>query len=411
MLQNTISELLKTQRLPIIGPPEIQRANRASIKLLPSFATILTGIRRCGKSTLQVQLMRDFPGAFYCNFENPGLFGMDERDFPAFLAALDAVAPLPAAVFLDEVQEISGWQRLVRALLDNGRMTCVTGSNASLLGRELGAKLTGRHLSHCLQPFCYSEYLAFTDRARGRDSLLAWLDDGGFPSYLRTRNETLLWELLRDVVQRDVVLRHNLRETSHVMNLALFLYANTGLPCSFQGLAKNLAIPGAAQVSAVVGFLRDAYLLLAVPKFSQSFKQRVVAPAKYYAIDNGLRRACLPQYAPDVGRRLENAVALEVFRLGRAPAYAAEKDAWECDFVTAAAGGAVTVSGGMSGAAAVQVCLELNAGNFARETRGLLAAAAQARTENAFILTLDQRDTALADGRKIEVIPAWEWLG
>jgi predicted AAA+ superfamily ATPase len=394
----------------MVEPPEIQRANRANIKLLPGFATVLTGIRRCGKSTLQAQLMRDFPGAFYCNFENPGLFGMDERDCPAFLAALDAVTPPSAAVFLDEVQEISGWQRLVRALLDRGRMTCVTGSNASLLGRELGAKLTGRHLSHRLQPFCYSEYLAFTGRTRGRDSLLAWLDDGGFPAYLRTRDATLLWELLRDVVQRDVVSRHNLREAAHVMNLALFLYAHTGQPVSFQSLAKNLAIPGATQVSAAVEFLRDAYLLLLVPKFSQSFKQRVVAPAKYYAIDNGLRRACSPQHAPDVGRRLENAVALELFRLGHAPAYAAEKDAWECDFVTAG-GGAVTASGGMNSGAVVQVCLELNDGNFARETRGLLAAATLARTDHAFILTLDQRDTALADGRNIKVIPAWEWLG
>jgi predicted AAA+ superfamily ATPase len=394
----------------VVEPPEIQRANRANVKLLPGFATVLTGIRRCGKSTLQAQLMRDFPGAFYCNFENPGLFGMDERDFPAFLAALDAVTSPSAAVFLDEVQEISGWQRLVRALLDRGRMTCVTGSNASLLGRELGAKLTGRHLSHRLQPFCYSEYLAFTGRARGRDSLLAWLDDGGFPAYLRTRDATLLWALLRDVVQRDVVSRHNLREVSHVMNLALFLYAHTGQPCSFQGLAKNLAIPGATQVAAAVEFLRDAYLLLMVPKFSQSFKQRVVAPAKYYAIDNGLRRACSPQHAPDTGRRLENAVALELFRLGHAPAYAAEKDAWECDFVTVS-GGAVTASDGMNSGAAVQVCLELNDGNFARETRGLLAAAALARTDHALILTLDQRDTALADGRNIKVIPAWEWLG
>ena len=146
-------------------------------------------------------------------------------------------------------------------------------------------------------PFSYAEYLTFTGKDRGVDSLRAYLDDGGFPAFLSERRDLVLQALLRDVVQRDVAARHGLRETRHVMNLLLFLLANTGQPLSFQTLTKNLAVPTVGQTSRYLEFLQDAYLLFAVPKFSASFKQRVIAPAKYFAIDNGLRRANSPASA------------------------------------------------------------------------------------------------------------------
>ena len=99
--------------------------------------------------------------------------------------------------------------------------------------------------------------------------------------------------------------RHGLRETRHVTNLALFLLANTGQPMSMQRLTKSLAIPTVGQTSRYLEYLEDAYVLFGLPRFSASFKQRVVTPNKYYAIDNGLRRANSPQTTPDVGHRLE----------------------------------------------------------------------------------------------------------
>jgi predicted AAA+ superfamily ATPase len=139
--------------------------------------------------------------------------------------------------------------------------------------------------------------------------------------------------------------------------LLLFLFANTGQPFSMQTLAKTLAFPSVTRVSQAVAFLRDAYLLFAVPKHSASFKRRVVAPPKYYAIDNGLRRANSPQTTPDNGHRLENAVALDLLRRGLEPCYAAEKDAWECDFVTEDT--------------LWQICWRLTEANLRREVRGL----------------------------------------
>jgi hypothetical protein len=339
--------------------------------------------------------MRRRKRVFYCNLEDTRLYGLGPEDFPAFLGAMEELAP-GADVFLDEVRELRDWQRLVRTILDRGRVVCVTGSNASLLGRELGAELTGRHLSFEVFPFSYREYLASSGRKPGVASLRAHLDDGGFPVYLRERSPHALQELLRDVVQRDVALRHGVRETRHLMNLALFLLANTGRPLSLQSLTKGLAVPAVGQTARYVEYLEDACLLLSLPKFSPSFRKRVVAPNKYYAIDNGLRCAASPQPNPDVGHRLENAVFLELRRRGGPVFYAGEKDAWECDFVTPGE--------------AIQVCAELTPHTREREVRGLLRALALPGRRNPLLLTLDQRDELRADGVRIPVRPAWDWL-
>jgi hypothetical protein len=396
ILRDTLEAILREQQPVDIQGPEVERELTQALPSRSTQALVLTGVRRAGKSTLQAQLMKEHSKPFYCNLEDTRLFELSARDFPTFLSLIEAIAPKNAAIFLDEVQEVAGWQRLVRTLMDRGRTVCITGSNASLLGRELGSRLTGRHPSFEVFPFSYTEYLAYRRRKAGAESFLAFLDDGGFPAYLRAGNQAILQELLRDIVQRDIAIRHGLRETRHVMNLALYLLANTGQPLSMQGLTKSLAIPTVPQTSRYLEYLADAYLLFAVPKFSASFRKRVVTPNKYYAIDNGLRRANSPQLTPDLGHRLENSVYLALRRRGEAIAYAGEKDSWECDFVTSTA--------------AIQVCAELTAHNRDRQIRGVLRAATLPGKRRPLILTLDQNDRIKVDGTAIEVRPVWEWM-
>lgn len=395
-LRDTLLEVLRDQRPLCPHAPEVTRSLVAALPLTSAQAIVLKGVRRCGKSSLHAQLMRREATAFYCNLEDTRLFGLTPEDFPTMLAIVEELAPGAAPVFLDEVQEVPEWERLVRSLLDHGRLVCVTGSNASLLGRELGAKLTGRHLSFEVFPFNYSEYLAYTSTAVGVTSLLAYLDDGGFPGYLRERAPQILRELLRDIIERDIALRHNLRETRHVMNLALFLLANTGQPFSLQNLTKSLAVPGVAQTTRYLEYLQDAYLLFALPKFSTSFKQRVVAPNKYYANDNGLRRVNSPQTAPDRGHRLENLVFLALRQQGTNVWYASERNRWECDFVT--------------DTLAIQVCAELTPFNRVREIEGVVQACRLPGQRKALILTLNQHDCLKELETTIAVRPVWEWL-
>ena len=402
LLRETLVTVLAASAAAAVSTAEVPRRVLNSMRRAASHALVLTGVRRCGKSTLQQQLRRRERGpAVFCNLEDTRLYGFGPADFSTFISVLEEHHP-GAAIYLDEVQEAPEWQRLVRALLDAGRSVCATGSNASLLGRELGSKLTGRHVSAEIYPFSYGEYLVFRDSGRSAATLKDYLDEGGFPGALRepATGSVLLRELLRDVIQRDIVSRYGLRDTRHLMNLALHLLAHTGQPLSLQSLAKGLAIPSVAQASRYVEYLQDAWLLLSVPRFSESFKQRVVSPPKYYAIDPGFRAANTPNPTPDLGRRLENAVLLALRRRGTAPAFAAETHEWECDFVTPEA--------------AIQVCAELTQQNRDREFHGLLAAAglpgASGRKRELLLLTMNQRDALKEGGQRIAVKPAWEWL-
>lgn len=396
LLRSTLETVLREPVLPSPPDPEVPRLLASTLRPRPSHITVLTGVRRCGKSTLQAQLMRRTGRAVYASLEDTRLFGFGPDDFSSFLSVLGEIAGARAPVFLDEVQETQDWPRLVRALLDQGRMICITGSNASLLGRELGTRLTGRHLSFDVFPFSYAEYLAFTGQAQGPASFRAFLDEGGFPAFLSLGQDVVLQTLLRDIVQRDVAARHGLRETRHVMNIALFLLANTGQPFSLQTLTKSLAVPTVGQTSRYVEHLLDAYLLIAVPRFSPSLKQRVVAPPKYYAIDNGLRRANSAHAQPDVGHRLENAVAVHLRQGTPALSYAGERGVWECDFITPDT--------------AIQVCAELTPANRERELRGAVEGTRLRGGRRGLVITLDQSDRIVEDGATIDVVPAWRWM-
>lgn len=367
-------------------------------------ALVLTGVRRCGKSTLQGQVRRGIRGpSVFLNLEDTRLYGMSPGDFPTLISILEERHP-HASVYLDEVQEVPEWQRLVRALLDRGHPVCVTGSNASLLGREMGSKLTGRHISHAVYPFSFRECLKFTKSQANAATLRDYLQRGGFPSALRAGPEqgaVLLRELMRDLVQRDIVSRHGLRAVRPLMTLALHLISHPGQPLSLQTLSKSLSLPSVAQTAKWVEYLQDAWILLSLPKFSAKFKQRVVAPPKYYAIDPGFAAANSPNATPDLGRRLENAVFLRLLRSGASPTYAASPHEWECDFVTPHQ--------------AIQCCLHLTPENRSREIRGLIEAAelpgaAPKKSRELLVLTLDQKDSLVEKGRRIRVIPAWSWL-
>ena len=369
-----------------------------------SHALVLTGVRRCGKSTLQGQVRRGIKGSSVTiNLEDTRLYGLGPEDFATMISVLDADHP-KAAIYLDEVQEVPEWQRLVRALLDSGRRVCLTGSNASLLGREMGSKLTGRHLSHEVYPFSFREFLEFTGQKAGASSLENYLVRGGFAAALRVEPEqgsVLLRELLRDVVHRDIVTRHSLRTARPLMILALHLLAHPGQPLSLQALSKGLGLPSVAQTGRMVEYLQDAWLMLALPRFSASFKQRVTSPPKYYAVDTGLAAANSPNPTPDLGRKLENAVLITLRRKGAVPAFAAAPHEWECDFVTADL--------------AIQCCARLTPENRQRELRGLLQASAlpgstRKRGRELLIITLDQEDALTEQGQDIRVIPVWKWL-
>ena len=365
--------------------------------LLDSHVLDITGVRRCGKSTVMRQRMRgsDTPW-FYVNFESPLLTQFEMRD----TIRLDSLIDKSGArrLFLDEVDQFSGWEKYVRQKLDEGFHVCVSGSNASLLEGEVGTKLTGRHVSKELFPFSYREYLSLTGQKPSAESVAAYAHDGGFPRYLQTREDVVLQELFDDIVYRDVVVHNKIRDVAAVRELCAYLVENIGCRFTASKMLKPLNVASASTVTQWCEWLEKAYLFFFVPIFSDSEKARLLNPKKVYCVDTGLEYNVSSRRIPNDGARFENMVYLALRRSYRDISYFDEDG--ECDFIVRRRH-AVTD--------AIQACTRLTDEAKDREIDGLVRAMEACSLSRGTIVTENQRDTISVGDRRIDVVPFWEW--
>nr|MCU0342168.1 ATP-binding protein [Spirosomataceae bacterium] len=293
------------------------------------FVEVIAGVRRCGKSTLLGQLMAQTGGnVAYLNFEDARIFGFELSDFQKLD---EIIGSNQAAYFFDEIQNVETWEIFVRQLHDRGEKIFITGSNASLLSRDLGTRLTGRHIRHELFPFSYTEFLRHQSLHNSTEAMEVYLEKGGFPEYINLPRVEILQTLLKDIVLRDIAVRYGIRNAKTLMDLTLFLLSNIGKECSYNRLKNTFSIGSANSVSDYLAWLEDAYLLFFLPRFSWSAKSIAINPRKVYAIDNGLVNANSLSFMQDKGRLLENAVFLFLRQRYDALYYFREQK--ECDFV------------------------------------------------------------------------------
>ena len=365
----------------------------------PQYADIITGIRRCGKSTLVEQLMQQYADdSFYLNFDTPALFGFTIEDF----RTLDDEIKQSSAhyLFFDEIQVVTGWESYVRSRIDAHNKIVVTGSNASMLSRELGTRMTGRHISHRLMPFSYSEFIGYKKLQAGEESLNQYMQLGGFPAYLQTERKELLSDLAVDVLYRDILVRYGLRDEQSLKNLMTFLMGNVGNLITGNKLTQTIRVKSAKTVLDYMAYMEIAYLLFSIPRFSFSYRSQLVNPKKVYCVDLGLQSILSPSFSEDRGHRLENLVFVELYRQGR-EIYYYNNNGHECDFV---------VCENQKPELLIQVCEEVVTDNQDREYGGLVAAMKELQVDKGVILTMNQSDMACVDGYSIETIPVWKWI-
>lgn len=366
---------------------------------LANHALIIAGIRRCGKSTLLGQLIKNkTEGYLFINFDTPLLYGFEMADFKVLdeLIAKNNCKRL----FFDEIQVVKGWELYIRQKLDEGFKVIVTGSNATLLSQELGTKLTGRHITKILYPFSFQEFNRFLKLNPDEAALLKYLDKGGFPDYVKTNNQDILTSLFEDILFRDIAVRFGVRDIQSLKRLLLYLVANVGNLVTANKLTQVLGIRSTATILEYFSYFEQTYLLSLMPKFSYSYRAQSVNPRKIYVLDNGLIGAVTPSYSKDSGRKLENAVYWKLRQKNKTVNYFNETG-FECDFV-------VTQNNEVE--ELIQVCYDLNHDNSVREERGLLEAMKFFNKESGTIVTMNQRDKILVDGKTIHVIPAFEFL-
>jgi len=399
ILKETLAETINSQKEFILGTDSgTEREILPAIKLLPGFATVISGIRRTGKSTLLRQLMAGKKDFAYLNFEDVRIFGFELKDFKR-LEEIFSLQDKCDLYFFDELQVVDGWERYIRTLLDNKKTVVITGSNASLLSKELGSKLTGRHLRYELFPFSFKEALSLWNVKPSLQSFEKYLQIGGMPEYLKLLNDMILQELFNDIIARDITVRYNLRNPKLVKELALYLLSNVGKEFSFQKLRKMYDLGSVNTVISLIGYCEDSYLLFTVPQFDFSLRSRQVNAKKVYAIDTGFIRANSVSFSQDKGRILENLVFIQLKRFGREVFYFKKDN--ECDFITRDKNKKLEL---------FQVCFELNEDNKDREINGMLAAMDYTKQKSGTIFTLNQTDELEFDKRTIFVKPVWKWL-
>ena len=399
--KDTLREVILFQRTNLekldIG---INREKQEQInKIEDSFALIITGIRRCGKSTFLHQMLKKEKIYYYLNLEDPRLEGFELSDFNKVEALMEEMFGTGGIYFLDEIQNIEKWEKFVRYLIDKKEKVVLTGSNASLLSRELGTKLTGRNLQIEMFPFSFREFLLFKKEEPSLNSFEEYLNAGGFPEYVKKKNPQILNNLLSDVVMKDIAVRFGIKNTNILNKIAIYLISNVGKEFSYNSIKKMLDIKSVQSVIDYISYLENAYMIFSIPRFSYSYKQQQMSPKKVYSIDNGFSYVNSASFSKDKGKMLENLVFLKIRRKFQDIFYFQDKN--ECDFLVKEKEKIVQ---------AIQVCYEFNEETKKRELEGIISALKEFDLKSGIVLTYNQEDRFLIQNKEIIVLPVWKWL-
>jgi len=400
IIKEELRKIVRAQRKDILLVNEsVKREKLKEVKVEKSFAIILSGVRRCGKSTLLRQMIQESKNFYYFNFEDPSAVKFELADFEILNQVFIEEYGDSNYYFFDEVQNIEKWELFVRAMLDKEKYFVITGSNASLLSRELGTRLTGRHLSYELFPFSFTEFLKLKNKNPSIESFQEYFTQGGFPQYLKSERAESLQDLFNDIITRDVSIRHKIRNLKSLKEMAVSLITNIGKEFSYNSLRKTFNLGSVNSAISFVSFFEDSYLLFTISKFDYSIRKQIINPKKVYSIDNGFSIVNSASFSEDKGKMLENMAFLALRRKYKEIFYFQEKK--ECDFV---------IKEGTKITRAIQVCYDLTEQNKERELNGLLEALSNFKLKEGIILTYNQEDNFEIEGKKIKVIPVWKWL-
>jgi predicted AAA+ superfamily ATPase len=412
-----LKAILVDQKASLMSrPPGIRRGalERIKEKMGHPHVLVLTGIRRCGKSTLLKQVADEITGTngfHYVNFEDERLFKFPAERFNDIYEALVQLYGPGKVLLLDEVQNVTHWETFVRRFQDQGIKIIITGSNTHILESELGTKLTGRHLDIDLTPFTFREYLAFRGISFSREDLYLtekrasissafedYLISGGMPEYLRTNDNEVLKQTYGDIVVKDIIARHALDNPTALRELYLFLLSNVGNRNSMNTLMKIVGLGSVNTVKDYLSFMEETFLGSIVLKYDPSPKKRLANGKKIYIADNGFIRILSLKTTPDYGTLLENLV-FNILRSRYNVYYHSEKG--ECDFAAFE---------GIRPVGAIQVTYILDQSNRDREINGLLEAMDSLGLSEGTILTISQEEEISIEGKRINIIPVWKWI-
>jgi hypothetical protein len=412
-----IKEIIEEQRREF--QREVPTIRRQKLEEMEGYSQIphivvITGLRRAGKSTLLKQIKRRYypdDNVYYMNFEDERLLDFKVSDFNALYESFLETSTESRVFFFDEIQNIPQWEAFVRRMYDRGFKFYITGSNSSLMSRELGTKLTGRHVKLELYPFSFKELIVSRgivtgkefylteERARIKGEFGRYLENGGIPEYCTYGNKDIIRNLYDNILYKDIIVRYGIKDENVIRSLAYYLITNPGTEISYNRLKNILDVGSPTTVKNYIDHLENSYLIFTINAFDYSVKKQLYSKKKVYVIDTGLMNILAFRFSRDTGKILENLVFVELKNRGHDIYY--HKDSHECDFILTEKGRVIQ---------AIQVTRIIEGSNEKREISGLLEAMRAYKLEEGLILTEDTEDEIAVDGMKIIITPVWKWL-
>ena len=389
----------------------------------------ITGPRRAGKSFVMRQMIKKLinngqnpKDIMHVNLEDPrftesGVLFLEK----IFQAYREYISPQNTPIlFLDEIQEIEGFEKWIRMMHELSKAKIIiSGSNASLLSRELGTLLTGRHIDMEVFPLSVGEFLSFNNIAFtnkldliGREweikgALRKYIEYGSFPEVtLSEQKKEILLSYFEDAITKDLLRRYKIKKAQDMKSIAKYYLSNIAALSTFKSIERALDM-SITSVKSYTGYLEQAYLVFPLKRFSFKVREQEKSPRKIYAIDTGLCNAVGFRFSENYGRLAENVVFMALKRQQNLNPnmelfYWKDVHHREVDFV---------IKEGLEVKSLIQVCWNMhNEKTRNREMRSLAKAMKELNVTKAMIITDETEGEEKLHDNKVKLIPLWKWL-
>ena len=400
------------------GETLCHRPEEAQIDLGSTQAQVVIGVRRSGKSTLCFQALEKAGVKYaYVDFDDERLANIQAEDLNDVLEVLYKIYGDFNYLFLDEIQNVDGWEKYARNLADRKYQVYITGSNAKMLSKGIMQELGGRYLPHEIYPYSLSEYMNFlgipfdekallqtesrTNFMRAYREYFTW---GGLPEAISMNvKRSYLTSLYQKIYLGYIAARHNISNSKLLQLMLKKIAESTMHPISYSRIAKILSSVGGKitipTVSNYISYAEEAWMLLRLRNITTAFADKETN-CKYYFIDNGLLSL---QLIDAETKLLENAVAIQLFRH-----YGHDEDNErvffyndniEVDFYVP------------EDELAIQVSYTLKSDDtYEREVSALSKLPKVYPCKRRMIITYDEETTLTDEHGVIEIVPCWKWM-
>lgn len=388
----------------------------------------LSGVRRSGKTFHLFGIIRKLLNLgipiekiIYINFEDERL-DINIKEMDDLLQVYRELYPdidlSQVYFFFDEIQEVVGWEKFVIRLYNTiSKRIFVTGSNAKMLSREIATSLRGRTITYQVFPLSFKEYLKIESpniklhttagKAKAVSIFKKFLKKGGFPEIIGQKSDVqhkILQEYFNTMVLRDIVERYHISSIKILKYFCKRLVGASAGELSINKIYNELKTLGYKigkdTLYQYLDYVESVYLVRTIEKHTHSVIKSEMAQKKVYVIDTGMGSALDFKFSKDLGKLLENTIALDMQKAGNDIAYLS--NGYECDF-------AIRKDGKVSKVIQVTWSIE-DESTKKREVKGLVGAAKKHNLKNGLILTMNEKESFNEDGIDIQVVPAWEYL-